>query len=76
VFSNSDMPEFATTSPTLPGVTRRWTSLRDFTDEVAEARIAAGFHYRFSTQVGDDMGRRIGAHTVASFLQPAAVGSR
>ena len=27
-----------------------------FTDEVANARIWAGFHYRFSTRVGTDMG--------------------
>jgi hypothetical protein len=34
------------------------------------ARIAAGFHYRFSTVVGQDMGRQIGVHTVKTIMQP------
>ena len=40
------------TSPTAPGVTHRWTNLRAFVDRGVEARIWAGFHYRFSTRVG------------------------
>ena len=42
-------------------------------DEVAEARIWAGFHYRFSTQVGRDMGRKIGQYVVENIMQPASV---
>ena len=52
------------TSSAAPGVTHRWTNLHAYADEVAAARIAAGFHYRFSTVVGQDMGRQIGTHTV------------
>jgi hypothetical protein len=43
-----------------------------FTDEVANARIWSGFHYRFSTRVGTDMGLRIGEHVVKSVMQPAS----
>lgn len=50
--------EFSLTSPTAPGVTRKWTRLQDYSDEVANARIYAEFHYRFSTEVGRDMVRR------------------
>jgi hypothetical protein len=46
-----DIPEIAVTSPTAPSVTHRWTNMTDFTDEVANARIWAGFHYRASTRV-------------------------
>jgi len=60
--------EFSLTSPTAPGVVRKWTRLQDYSDEVANARIYAGFHYRFSTEVGKDMGRKIGELTVASQL--------
>jgi hypothetical protein len=35
-----------------PGVIHRWTNLRGYADEVAAARIYAGFHYRFWTIVG------------------------
>jgi hypothetical protein len=61
------------TSPTARGVTHHWTNMTAFTDEVANARIWAGFHYRFSTRVGTDMGNRIGELVVKSVLQPAAV---
>ncbi|WP_426435885.1 vanadium-dependent haloperoxidase [Bradyrhizobium genosp. P] len=61
--------EFSLTSPTAPGVTRKWTRLQDYSDEVANARIYAGFHYRFSTEVGKDMGRKIGELTVSTQLR-------
>jgi hypothetical protein len=71
-----DIPEIAVTSPTLPGVTHRWTNTTAFTDEVANARIWAGFHYRFSTRVGTDMGNRIGEYVVKNVMQPAVASSR
>jgi hypothetical protein len=61
--------EFSMTSPTAPGVTRKWTRLQDYSDEVASARIYAGFHYRFSAEVGKEMGRKIGDLTVATQLR-------
>ena len=64
------------TSPTAPGVTHRWINLRAFITETSEARIWAGFHYRFSTRVGEDMGRQIGEHVVKNFMQLVTVGAR
>jgi hypothetical protein len=64
-----DFGEFSLTSPTAPGVTRKWSRLQDYSDEVANARIWAGFHYRFSTEVGKDMGRKIGTLTVTTQLR-------
>lgn len=64
-----DFGEFSLTSPTAPGVTRKWLRLQDYSDEVANARIWAGFHYRFSTEVGKDMGRKIGALVAATQLR-------
>jgi PAP2 superfamily len=61
------------TSPTAPGVTRRWIRLQDYRDEVALARIYGGFHYRFSNLVGTDMGVRIGQMAVATQLRPIAL---
>ncbi|MGY3619877.1 vanadium-dependent haloperoxidase [Bradyrhizobium sp. USDA 10063] len=61
--------EFSLTSPAAPGVTRKWTRIQDYSDEVANARIYAGFHYRFSTEVGKQMGRKIGELTVATQLR-------
>ena len=76
VIGTAEIPEVAMSSATAPGVTRRWTNLRDFVAEVSNARIWAGFHYRFSTRVGQDMGEKIGVHTVKNFLQPVAVATR
>jgi hypothetical protein len=71
VLASKPIPEVSMTSTTAPGVTHRWTSTDAFCEEVSNARIWAGFHYRFSTVVGTDMGRRIGAYVVQSVMQPA-----
>jgi hypothetical protein len=76
VLGSVDIPEIAMTSPTAPGVTHRWTNMTAFTDEVANARIWAGFHYRFSNRVGTDMGYQIGEYVVKSVMQPAEPSSR
>jgi hypothetical protein len=70
VLGTADVPEFSMTSPTAPGITHRWTNLRALSDEISAARIWAGFHYRFSTRVGQDMGRRISRYVVKNTMQP------
>jgi hypothetical protein len=65
----AEIPEVSMTSPTAPGVTRKWTRIQDYTDEVSAARIYAGFHYRFSTRVGEEMGKQIGDLTAATQLR-------
>ena len=64
--AGNETGEITLTSPTAPGVTRKWTRLQDYSDEVSNARIYAGFHYRFSTDAGKDMGKKIGDLTVAT----------
>ena len=72
-----DIPEIAITSTAAPGVTHRFTNMTAFADEVANARIWSGFHYRFSTRVGTDMGLKIGEYVVKSVMQPAqTVGAK
>lgn len=76
VFGTADIPEVSMGSPTLPGVIHHWTNVRAFTDEVSQARILAGFHYRFSTKVGRDMGYKIGEYVVNNFMQPVTTAAR
>jgi hypothetical protein len=64
------------TSPNAPGVTRKWSRLQDYSDEVSNARVYAGFHYRFSTEVGKAMGRSIGELTVATQLLGAVAAAQ
>jgi hypothetical protein len=71
ILGSADVPELVMTSSTAPGVTHRWTNLWVYADEVADSRIWAGFHYRFSNRVAQDMGRKIGVLVAKSMLQPA-----
>jgi hypothetical protein len=73
--ASADVGEISMTSPTAPGVIRKWTRLQDYSDEVAMARIYAGFHYRFSTIVGKDMGKKIGELAVATQMRRAESAS-
>jgi hypothetical protein len=74
--AGNEIGEISMTSPTAPGVIRKWTSLQAYSDEVAVARIYAGFHYRFSTVVGKDMGKKIGELVVATQMRSAAAQPR
>ncbi len=67
----SPMPTLTTTSPTAKGAARSWTKIDDFIQEVANARIYDGVHYRNSTEVGTAMGKQVGALAVAKFVREA-----
>jgi hypothetical protein len=67
----AEIPEVSMTSTTAPGVTHRWTNIRAYNEEVSHARIWAGFHYRFSVRVGQDVGRKVGRYVVDTVMQPA-----
>jgi hypothetical protein len=71
---SAEIPQVSMTSPTAPGVTHRWTNIRAYNEEVSHARIWAGFHYRFSVRVGQNMGRKIGRYVVDTIMQPAVTG--
>jgi hypothetical protein len=75
VLGTDDIPEVSMTSPFAPGVTHRFTNLRAYAEEVAQARIYAGFHYRFSTVVGSEMGQKIGAYVANTILRPAQLAA-
>src|SRR5215472_12685966 len=62
VLGTDEIPEVSITSPFAPGATHRFTNLRAYTEEVSNARIYAGFHYRNSTIVGREMGQQTGQY--------------
>jgi hypothetical protein len=64
------MPTLTTTSYTAQGAARSWTKIDDFMQEVANARIYDGVHYRTSTEVGTDMGKKLGQLVAAKYFQP------
>ncbi|HEX7226597.1 MAG TPA: PA-phosphatase [Candidatus Binatia bacterium] len=44
---------------TLSGITRQWTSLSEAVQEVIDARVYSGIHFRNSDEVGARMGRQV-----------------
>lgn len=69
-FGTGPIPVVTMTSSTAPGVTRQWTSVKDWADEISVARVYGGIHYRNSTLVGQSMGKQIGDLAVQKCLTP------
>jgi PAP2 superfamily protein len=59
------------TSPTNPGFERHWATLSEGIQEVIDARIYVGFHFRTSDEVGARVGRK-----VARFVMNHALRAR
>jgi hypothetical protein len=68
------LPTLSASSPTAKGAERRWSRLDDFVQEVSNARIYAGIHFRASTEAAVGMGRRIG-ELAAARLQVVPAGT-
>ena len=67
---NPSMP-FTATDTTDPKVKREFASIGQMAAEHRDVRIWGGIHFRNSLEVGEDMGRRIGAYLVENSLKPA-----
>jgi PAP2 superfamily len=63
------MPTLTTTSYLLKGPARNWKTIDDFMQEVGNARVYDGVHFRNSTEIGTAMGKQVGALAVTKFLQ-------
>jgi PAP2 superfamily len=66
---SAPMPRLSTTSPALPGVTRSWSSVDALTQEVIDARIYDGVHYRTSGEVGNALGTKVGEFVAGRLLR-------
>jgi hypothetical protein len=73
LLGSDSIPEVTITSPSAPGVTHKFTSIQALNDEIAGARIYAGFHYRYSTVVGSDLGKKVGTYVAQNAMQPLKV---
>lgn len=63
------VPPLATTSRAAGGVMRSWKNIDEVVQEVANARIYDGVHYRNSGEVGTAMGRRIAELAVMKYFR-------
>jgi hypothetical protein len=57
------------TSPTNPGFERHWVRLSEGVEEVIDARIYAGIHYRTSDEDGAAVGRKVARFVVNHALR-------
>jgi hypothetical protein len=58
-------------NPAVPGITFHYTRLRQITDDIADAHIFGGIHYRFDQVAGADLGRDIGKYVYKHNLRRA-----
>jgi membrane-associated phospholipid phosphatase len=67
-----DAPGFPieATSPTRPGLVRRWRAFSEGVNEVIDARIYSGIHFRTAGEVGARLGERVAEEVVARALRP------
>lgn len=56
----TDNISFSVRSDAVPGVERRFTSLRACAEECGESRVYGGIHYRFSCETGLKLGTSVG----------------
>ncbi len=69
LFGDEPSEPIVVTSATNPGFERQWARLSEGVDEVIEARIYAGIHYRSSDEDGAAVGRRIARSVVNHALR-------
>jgi hypothetical protein len=66
-----DHTTYTLTSPTMPGITRSFTSFTAGVAQVTDARIYAGIHFRFACHTATVMGRQVADYVQATTLTPS-----
>ena len=55
---------------TLGGITRQWQTFSEAVDEVIDARVYSGIHFRTADDVGARMGRQVARFVITQALRP------
>ena len=58
------------TSSQNPGFIRRWSTFSEGVDEVIDARVYSGIHFRTADEVGARLGRQVAQFTLTHALRP------
>jgi PAP2 superfamily len=62
-------------SVTLTGITRQWSSFSEGVEEVIDARVYSGIHFRNSDEVGARLGRQVGRFVFNHALRRCRAGN-
>jgi hypothetical protein len=54
----------------VAGVTLHYSGFREIVDDVDDARVFGGIHFRFDQDAGDVVGRQVATYVIKNNLQP------
>ena len=54
----------------MPNITLQYTSFKQITDDISDARVYGGIHFRTDQEAGADLGRAVGAAVYKNNLRP------
>jgi hypothetical protein len=58
------------TNPVVPSITLQYTSFKQITDDISDARVYGGIHFRTDQEAGADLGRAVGTAVYKNNLRP------
>jgi hypothetical protein len=59
------------TNPAVPSIILQYTSFKQITDDISDARVYGGIHFRTDQEAGADLGRAVGTTVYKDNLRPA-----
>jgi hypothetical protein len=57
------------TNPAVPNIVLQYTSFKQITDDISDARVYGGIHFRTDQEAGADLGRAVGASVFRNNLR-------
>lgn len=58
------------TNPAVPDITLQYTSFKQITDDISDARVYGGIHFRTDQVAGEQLGRAVGKSVYKGNLRP------
>jgi len=58
------------TNPAVPNIVLQYTSFKQITDDISDARVYGGIHFRTDQEAGADLGRAVGTVVYKNNLRP------
>ncbi len=58
------------TNPAVPNIVLQYTSFREITDDISDARVYGGIHFRTDQKAGEELGKAIGKAVYKHNLRP------
>jgi len=69
IFGKHDLA-ITLTSPRLPGVVLNYTGWKQICEDIDDARVYGGIHFRFEQEAGSHQGRDVGNYILDNHLRP------